>query len=456
MTRTYNIVDFGAVADGRDCTESIQAAINACWKDGGGTVEIPTGEFTTGDIRLRSHITLHLQKNAVLKGLLDPGAYYHTTSDTIEPIDWLPDVMRQIGRPERRIVAECGAWGHGLIRAVGAEDIAILGEEGSVIDGQDCYNPEGEEHYRGPHAISFHNCRNLRFSGYTVRSSANWAHAIFDSQNIHMDHVTVYAGHDGVHFTTCRNVTVEDCAFYTGDDSIAGLDLVNVYVARTVMNTACSAFRLGGTNVLIEDCRMYGPAAYLFRGSLSKEEKAACVPSLANPGKLERDAAGHRFNMLSAFTYYADFSRKIDVQPGNIVMQNCVIENADRLLHYNYSGNEPWQKNAPMRSFRFDGIQATGISLPLNAYGDPDVPLQLEIVRSNITFKEGKDVAFLHLCHHAEVLLDTVQIRYTGDTPPESPLIQLWSKDGRILLNDVDAPNLRIEEATEPFFAQPI
>jgi len=457
MSKNYSILDYGAVSGGTDCTRAIQSAIDACWTNGGGVVEIPAGEYQTGDIRLRSHVTLYLRTDAVLKGSRDPMAYYHYRDDRLEPLpeEWTTDALYTRGprmsKPE--FMTKPGSrWVHGLIRAMGAEDIAVIGEEGSVIDGQDCYDELGEEYYRGPHAISLYYCRNVRFSGYTVRNSANWAHAIFDSENIHMDHVTVYAGHDGVHYTSCRNMTVEDCAFYTGDDCIAGIDLINVTVRRCILNTACSAFRMGGTNVLVENCHMYGPAAYLFRGSMTKAEKADGMPSLSNPGGVLRDDAGHRFNMLSAYTYYADYTREIAVQPGNIVLKDCVIENADRLLHYNYSGNETWQINKPLRSIRMEGIRASGISLPLNAYGDRDVPLHLEISDSDIAFREDREAAFMHLCHYDYVLLENVKIRIPGD----QPLIRSWSDEGEIRLKNVDARNQRVEHSEEPFFAQPI
>ena len=344
-------------------------------------------------------------------------------------------------------------WCHGLIRAIHSEDVAIVGEKGAVIDGADCYDAIGEEYYRGPHAISMEDCQNVYLSGYTVKNSANWAHAIFHSANIHVRSVTVLAGHDGVHFTACRNIAVEDCAFYTGDDCVAGLDLVNVHVKNCVLNTACSAFRMGGTNVYIENCHMYGPAAYLFRGSLTPEEKAASMPSLANPDKITRDAAGHRFNMLSAYTYYADFTSDIPVAPGNVVLERCRIENADRLVHYNYSGNEPWQKNKPLHSLRLSGIHAMGVTLPLNVYGDRENPIRMEITDSEIHFRdEVEPDAFCHLCHHDWFRLQNTTITYKGN----GALVKTWSDKGEIRMEDLTAPSGEIVKAEEPFFAQAI
>lgn len=114
------------------------------------------------------------------------------------------------------------------------------------------------------------------------------------------------AGHDGIHITGCDNVTIEDCVFETGDDCIAGIDNINVTARRCELNTACSGLRFGGTNALFEKCHFYGPAKYLFRGSLTPEEKRSGKPA----------GGSHRYNMLSLMTYYADFMRDIRMEPG--------------------------------------------------------------------------------------------------------------------------------------------
>ena len=66
-----NIVDFGAVGDGKTVnTKAIQAAIDA-----GGTVYIPAGVFVTGTIYLKSGGGLHLAPGAVLKASHDRADY---------------------------------------------------------------------------------------------------------------------------------------------------------------------------------------------------------------------------------------------------------------------------------------------------------------------------------------------------------------------------------------------
>jgi polygalacturonase len=55
----FNPLDYGAKADGRtNDTASIQKAIDACNRAGGGTVLFPNGNFLTGTIVLKSNVTL--------------------------------------------------------------------------------------------------------------------------------------------------------------------------------------------------------------------------------------------------------------------------------------------------------------------------------------------------------------------------------------------------------------
>src|SRR5215468_12076424 len=67
--RVYNIRDFGAKGDGIALdTAAVQAAIDACAGDKGGTVLVPTGNFMVGTLELKSNVTLHLAAQGRLLG----------------------------------------------------------------------------------------------------------------------------------------------------------------------------------------------------------------------------------------------------------------------------------------------------------------------------------------------------------------------------------------------------
>ena len=83
---TVSIVDFGAVSGVNELqTEKIQSAIDHCFKNGGGVVEVPKGEFLTGGVRLRSNVTLHLLEGATLKGSRNCEVYRTLQGDEVEP-----------------------------------------------------------------------------------------------------------------------------------------------------------------------------------------------------------------------------------------------------------------------------------------------------------------------------------------------------------------------------------
>lgn len=461
MNNTKNIIDYGAVSSVEiNQSKAIQAAIDACWKDGGGEVIVPEGRYLTGDIRLRSNITLHLQRNAQLIGSRDPMDYFNHLKDTCEPLSSdritnAPYVHLSTihGETEykdnkkeyrfKRIPAS--RWNNALIRAIDAKNIAIIGEEGSLISGSNCFDAEGEEGYRGPHAITFFNCDNISLMGYKVADSANWAHNLLFCSNITADNITVEAGHDGFDASVCDNLTIRNSAFYTGDDCIAGFGNVNVLVENCTLNSSCSAMRFGGTNVLVSRCYIYGPGKYCFRGAMTDEEKAASAPSSTDSG---------RNNMLSAFTYYSDYSLPVCHQPGNIIVTDCRIENADRFLHYNYSGNETWQKNRPLKDITFKNIDAVGIAMPLTAYGDEKVKLSLLLENVNITVRSGcENIDLINACNFERIGLNNVTVNnISGEC-----LVRAWS-EGEVKAENVSAGknSALVLKADKEFFAAAI
>lgn len=454
MKKTYNILDFGAVADGKTLnSEAIICAVNACYENGGGEVTVPAGDFLVGDIVLHSGVTLHLLSGAKLIGSRDPMDYFHYRNDKYdrikpEDIDDEPWARQNFYQPNppgvrHRVTVPGCRWSNAIIRAWNSENIGVIGDEGSVIDGMDCYDKYGEECYRGPHGMSFHNCKNITLSGYTIKRTGNWAHNTVFCEGITMSGVTVLEGHDGIHMSECRNIIIKDSDFFTGDDSIAGFGNVNVLVSGCEINSACSAFRFGGTNVLITGCHMFAPAKYGFRGAMSDEDKAASAPS---------PTSGIRNNMLSAITYYSDYSLPIEYQPGNIVVENCRIEMADRFIHFNFSGNERWQANRPMTDITFRNIKAEGISMPITAYGAENSPFTIRLADTEIGVREGAELtALIHACNCELVELTRVKLKgFKGDC-----LVRTWSEIP--VRADVEGAECELVKAADvEFTAKPI
>ncbi len=440
-----NITDLGMMQEDELWTDIIQEAIDRCFLCGGGEVIIPKGEFRTGGIRLRTNVALHLLSGARLIGSRDPEEYFHHFNDKLEPFE--PELLSKEPRVSNQGVLKNydklgGRSYNALIRPYKAENIKIIGEENSKIDGDDCYDEQGEEGYRGPHAICFIKCSNIYFKGYEILNSANWAHSLWYCNNIELDSITVNAGHDGCHMRYCRNVYIHDCTFSTGDDCIAGYNIWNINVKNCEMNTACSAFRLGSTNALIENCHAFGPPKHLMRYMLSTEDKIAGVHEVPKTRKWDY--------MLSFWTY-ASVSHYTKDNPGNenIIFRNCSIENVDRFMHYNFSGNEPWQSGCPLKDVKFQNITAKGLKYPLTIYGDSKKHIKLQMKNVDIEFKEGFENS--NLINAANFDLIELKNINLGNWQSKT-LIRKWTKDDNIILENVLSKN---EFKTEEFISEP-
>ncbi len=384
----FTISDYGAIADGALCTAAIQRAIDACFLAGGGEVVIPKGKYLVGGLRLRSGVTLHLLENAVLMGSTNPEDYMEYINDPIEPISeeeraaYVPTAkagatLWEDSRPHSR-------WNNAIIRAFRANNIAIIGEQGSEINGQNCFDEQGEEGYRGPHAINMWYCENISLRGYTIRDSANWAHAIQNSQNIDIREVTVLGGHDGFDIRTCDNIVIENCTFRAGDDCIAGFDNRNVRVDNCYFESACSIFRFGGTNVLIENCHGTAATEYGHRYKLTDEEKRNRVPT----------TAACRYNCHTVFLYYCDNRAEIRETPGNITIRHCEFKMIDAILNVPFG--HKWCCNRSLADITFEDCRLEGICKPIQSTCPEEEPLTLNMKNCMVSAREGyEEIPFM-------------------------------------------------------------
>ena len=377
----YNITDFGARVCDALQTSYIQKAIDTCFLNGGGRVTIPAGIFRTGGIRLRSNVTLYLETGAILEGSMDPEDYTGWLDDAVEPVTD-PEVASWSGAASVR-----SRWNNAIIRAVRAKNIAIIGEPGSYINGRNCSDPTGEEGYRGPHAINMWYCENISLSGYTITDSANWAHAIFDSSNITARNLTVYGGHDGFDVRSCDNILIENCRFYTGDDSVAGYDNNDVIIRNCEFDCSCSALRFGGNHVLVENCHSHAPARFGHRYTLTKEKQLAGVPT----------DASCRHSMYTVFLYYCDFRANPRRTPGDILIKNCTFENPNALFNLQFDGHQVWCCNRSLAEITFENCRVTGVSEPVQIYGDEKEPLSFSMKNVTLAARPGFE---------AEVVID--------------------------------------------------
>ena len=199
-----NVRDFGAVADGKTKdTAAIQQAIDRAFVMGGGEVLVPSGNYFTGAIALKSNITLRLDKDAVILGTPDFADY------PVTQVRWE------------------GKWiqGHiGLIYAIDAEHIGIVGPGKIVGNAALGGRPNAQNPLRHPALIEIISCRDARFEDFSTEYTRMWSLHPTYSDNLVFKNLTIRStggNGDGIDIDSCRHVVIDGCDISTGDDCIA-------------------------------------------------------------------------------------------------------------------------------------------------------------------------------------------------------------------------------------------
>jgi hypothetical protein len=252
---TYNIRDFGAKGDGITLDNvAVQAAIDECNKNQGGTVLVPAGVFVIGTIELKSNVTLHLAAQGKLLGSAD-GKQYH-------PVDAIP-------------LSGDSTLGDGnvaLIWAVNAENMVV---EGLVtIDGQgaqfhsssrEVLPPAGIAGNHRPYHLLFYRCRNITIRDIFLTASAYHSVRIIQSRYVKLDglriHNRVNGNNDGFHLISSQHVHISNCTVECQDDACALFGSCKfVTVTNCTFSTRWSVFRFGGgeaENITVSNCIIY-------------------------------------------------------------------------------------------------------------------------------------------------------------------------------------------------------
>ncbi len=260
---SFNVRDYGAAGNGEVLdTQAIQAALDACSQQGGGTVFVPAGNYLTGSIFLRSNITLYLDAGAVLLGSENPADYpiIHSRWEGAEQQTYAP-----------------------LIGGSRLQNIAIVGR--GAIDGQGAgwwqRFRERRLDYPRPRLIAFAHCANLLIEDITAVNSPSWTLNPVHCENVTINKVTILnppdsPNTDGINPDSCANVHIANCYISAGDDCIAiksGIELDspdNLVPCRNLTITNCtmasghggvvigSEMSGGVKNVVISNCVFIG------------------------------------------------------------------------------------------------------------------------------------------------------------------------------------------------------
>ena len=250
--RVFNIRDFGAKGDGQTLdTAAVQAAIDACHQDQGGTVLVPAGTFVIGTVELKSNVTLHLAAQGTLLGSAH-GPDYHA----VEAIPLAGDSTLADGNV-------------GLLFAVGSENITVEGP--GTIDGRGAQfrspargepSPAGITGSHRPYHLLFYQCRNLRVRDIFLKDSAFHSVRIIQSSQVLLDGIRIRGrvihNNDGFHFISCEYVHLTNSDVQSQDDACALFGSCKfITITNCSFSTRWSVFRFGGgvaENIAISNC----------------------------------------------------------------------------------------------------------------------------------------------------------------------------------------------------------
>jgi polygalacturonase len=209
-SRTFSILDYGAVADGKTPnTEAFQRAIAAVDKSGGGILIVPSGQYFTGPIVLCSGLNLHLDAGAriLFSQNFDD---YRIKGNTYRP----------------------------LVGAKDCHDIEISGS--GTLDGQGSpwwvieRRVKSEARAKGlpdaeigrPRMIVLESCERVRLEGVTLSNSPMYHFVPFKCEDVTVDGISILSpsdspNTDGIDPSVSRRVLITHCRIDTGDDCIA-------------------------------------------------------------------------------------------------------------------------------------------------------------------------------------------------------------------------------------------
>ncbi len=224
---TYNIKDFGAVGDGVTVnTKAVQKAVDACTKNGGGTVEVPPGVYLSGTLRLYSHNSLHLQNGAVLKG-------------SSKLSDYTPAGTVHLGLIYAEDATDITIYGEGNIDGNGDNYMDLT--KAKRIDNASTVYTRQKEHFRevasglgdGPvvpkdrpyQMFIFSNCTRVTLRDIFISNAPFWTVHFADCDAVNVKGIRLWnnllvANSDGIDVTSCSNVNISDCDIRVGDDAI--------------------------------------------------------------------------------------------------------------------------------------------------------------------------------------------------------------------------------------------
>lgn len=269
-------------------TKAINQAILSLFKAGGGTVEIPEGDFHIYTIHLKSNVNLHLNQGAIL---------HAAKTDILQSYEKQKGEGGNYDEPEVNRYAGLQDHGHtyfanSLLYGTDIENVMIYGEgliDGSYIEEETGYrryvlqggdpfentfrNRRGHAgEWFGNKAIALVRAKNIVLKDFRLLIGGHFAIIAEGVVNMLAEGLLVDTTRDAFDIDCCQDVTVRHSIFNSLTDD--ALVLKASYGAGTFMPIK---------NILIEDCTVSGyDAGSVYAGKYTRDKLIAtdrCGPT---------------------------------------------------------------------------------------------------------------------------------------------------------------------------------
>lgn len=286
--KEYLITLFGAKGDSATLnTKAIQACIDKCSADGGGTVVIPKGVFISGAIFLKNNVNILIEKDGTLKGSVNQNDY--------------PQIETRWEGTER-------IWTAALLNAESLKNFSLTGE--GTIDGSgDIWRVKKLEASHNkrlgrPRLIGIQNCENVNIEGLRIHNQASWGLFVLYSTDVAIKGLNITADHnipssDGIDIDSSNKIYISDTFIDVNDDCISiksGKDEDGRRINRP------------SENILIENCHFaYGHGGVAMgsemSGGIRNVEIRNCIIDSQNWAPIRFKSQPSRGGIVENITY---------------------------------------------------------------------------------------------------------------------------------------------------------
>ncbi len=327
LGKTYTITDFGVNQDSTKVqTTSIQKVIDLAASNGGGVIVIPKGVFLSGALFFKPKTHLHIVANGVLKGS-DLIADYPIMPSRMEGqnLDYFPALVNAYG------VDGFSISGKGTINGNGLNYWKAFWQRRK--ENPKCTNLEVAR----PRLVFIWNSNNVQIQDVKLINSGFWTSHYYKCTNVKLLDLYIYSPHigvkapstDAIDIDACSNFLVKGCYMSVNDDAIALKGGKGPYADQDKNNGE-------NTNVIIENCNF-----------------GFCHSALTNGSEA--------------------------IHNKNIIMRNCEVKDASRLLWLKMRPDTP-QRYEYIRVENIKGDAKTGLAIFgwkqfFDLKGRPDIPL---------------------------------------------------------------------------------